>query len=112
MSGFISSRWRASPPGARVPAQPPPCEAYAWCGEGRLLGSIDGEGGLAAVLDAASFRDLACHTVDTNGACRSCALRYLCGGACRAWSRGASEFDLDAPRPTAARSTPGPARCW
>jgi uncharacterized protein len=33
-------------------------------------------------------------TVDTNRRCRDCALRYLCGGLCRAWSRGA---DPDAP---------------
>jgi uncharacterized protein len=72
-----------------------PC--YAWCGEGRLLGSIDGEGGLAAVLDSAAFGDLACHTVNTNRACRSCSLRYLCGGACRAWAGGAAGPDLDAP---------------
>jgi uncharacterized protein len=25
-------------------------------------------------------------TVDSNAKCRSCALRYLCGGFCRAWS--------------------------
>ena len=31
-----------------------PC--YAWCGEGRLLGSIGGEGGLAAVLEFGGLR--------------------------------------------------------
>jgi uncharacterized protein len=25
-------------------------------------------------------------TVDSNAKCRQCALRYLCGGFCRAWS--------------------------
>jgi uncharacterized protein len=34
--------------------------------------------------------------VDTNRQCRSCALRYLCGGACRAWS-GPLDTDLDSP---------------
>ena len=76
-----------------------PC--YAWCGEARVLGSIVGDGGLAAVLDSTPFRELAGHTVDTNVACRSCVLRYLCGGACRAWARGLSgsgpDLDLDAP---------------
>jgi uncharacterized protein len=72
-----------------------PC--YAWCGEERLLGPTAGEAGLAAVLDSEAFRDLGRHTVDTNRACRVCPLRYLCGGACRAWSRGASNADIDSP---------------
>jgi uncharacterized protein len=29
-----------------------------------------------------------CATVDSNRQCRRCALRYLCGGFCRAWSSG------------------------
>jgi uncharacterized protein len=46
-----------------------------------------------------SFRDLACHTVDTNPKCRACDLRYLCGGACRAWGGDAAQRDLNAPPP-------------
>jgi uncharacterized protein len=72
-----------------------PC--YAWCGEERLLGSVGGEAGLAGVLDSEAFRDLGHHTVETNRACRGCSLRYLCGGSCRAWSRGAQGSDIDAP---------------
>lgn len=71
-----------------------PC--YAWCGEDRLLGSIGGPKGLAGVIDTPAFADLGGHTVESNRACRVCPLRHLCGGACRAWSRGASS-DLDAP---------------
>jgi uncharacterized protein len=71
-----------------------PC--YAWCGPERLLGSIGGPAGLSAVLESDAFRDLGRHTVETNRACKLCPLRYLCGGACRAWSRGATS-DLDAP---------------
>lgn len=74
-----------------------PC--YAWHGEPWLLGSIVGEGGLPALVESAGFRALARHTVDTNRRCQHCPLRYLCGGACRAWSRLPEErqTDLDAP---------------
>jgi uncharacterized protein len=73
-----------------------PC--YAWHGEGWLLGALDGSGGLAGIVDSAAFRDLGRHTVDSNRGCRECALRYLCGGACRAWSRlpEDAQTDLDA----------------
>lgn len=80
-----------------------PC--YAWHGEGWLLGALDGDGGLAGIVDSVAFRDLGRHTVDTNYGCRGCMLRYLCGGACRAWSRlpDDAQTDLDAaPRDCAA----------
>ena len=85
-----------------------PC--YAWHGEGWRLGSICAAGGLAELLASDAFGALAEHTVDTNRACRACPLRYLCGGACRAWNRRPSdlETDLDAPpadcRPLHARA--------
>ena len=74
-----------------------PC--YAWHGEGWALGSIGGEGGLDRVIASDAFRALGTHTVNTNRACRECSLRYLCGGACRAWNRAVSDSqtDLDAP---------------
>jgi uncharacterized protein len=73
-----------------------PC--YAWHGEGWRLGTLDGEGGLTGIVESAPFRDLGRHTVDSNSGCRECALRNLCGGACRAWSRlpDDAQTDLDA----------------
>ena len=55
------------------------------------------ESGLVAILDSPAFGDLACHGVDTNAGCRTCEMRYLCGGACRAWGGQASQYDLDTP---------------
>lgn len=74
-----------------------PC--YAWHGEGWQLGALGDGDGLGAILASAAFQDLGRHTVDTNAGCRTCALRYLCGGACRAWSRlpEDAQTDLDAP---------------
>jgi uncharacterized protein len=74
-----------------------PC--YAWHGEGWRLGSIGGGDGLDRMIASDAFRALGAHTVNTNRACRECAVRYLCGGACRAWNRVASDsqVDLDAP---------------
>jgi uncharacterized protein len=73
-----------------------PC--YAWHGEAWRLGSLDGEGGVGGIVASPAFRDLGRHTVNTNRGCRECALRYLCGGACRAWSRlpQDAQTDLDA----------------
>jgi uncharacterized protein len=71
-----------------------PC--YAVCGPHARLGNVLEEG-LAAVLASEGCRDLGRHTVDTNVKCRGCDVRYLCGGACKAWSRELSSRDLDAP---------------
>ena len=62
-----------------------PC--YAWCGAEWGLGSIGGSGGLRRIVESEEFLDLRRHTVDSNRMCGGCAYRYLCGGACRAWSR-------------------------
>ncbi len=74
-----------------------PC--YAWHGSAWSLGNIYAPGGLDAVINSPRFRGLAAHTVHTNRGCQACALRYLCGGACRAWNRlpAAAQTDLDAP---------------
>jgi len=66
-----------------------PC--YALVGAPHSLGNVLGDG-LAAVLE----RDQAYRrvTVDSNRQCRHCALRYLCGGFCRA---GGGSADPDAP---------------
>jgi uncharacterized protein len=74
-----------------------PC--YAWHGEAWRLGSIAAPGGLAEIVASEGFQNLRTHSVDTNPQCKTCPLRYLCGGACRAWSRqpGPEQVDLDAP---------------
>ncbi len=74
-----------------------PC--YAWHGAAWKLGNILDEGGLDGVMANEAFARLGQATVDSNRACRECALRYLCGGACRAWNRlpAAAQTDLDAP---------------
>ena len=71
-----------------------PC--YACSGTKWKIGTITGAGGLARLIDSGGFQALATHTVDTNRRCRECAVRYLCGGACRAWSGAREQLDLDA----------------
>ena len=73
-----------------------PC--YAWCSQDWKLGDIRSEAGLSGLTACEAFRELSRHTVNTNHACRNCTLRYLCGGACRAWSRQPTrtQIDLDA----------------
>jgi uncharacterized protein len=71
-----------------------PC--YALMGSRHCLGNAF-EDGLPAVLAANErYRQI---TVDTNEQCRTCTLRYLCGGFCRAWS---VDGDPDAPPPDCA----------
>ena len=67
----------------------------------RLIGDVLTQG-LATVLAAEPFRRLGRHNVDSNPTCRQCELRYLCGGACRAWGGAATQVDLDAPPPECA----------
>ena len=62
-----------------------PC--YAWHGAPWRLGNVNQSGCLAGVMASAAFEDLHHHTVNSNRQCRICALRFLCGGACRAWNR-------------------------
>jgi uncharacterized protein len=73
-----------------------PC--YTWHGEQWYMGSIIKDG-LEAVVNSRRFTELREHTVNTNLICKQCALRYLCGGVCRAWDRlpASLQTDLDAP---------------
>jgi uncharacterized protein len=73
-----------------------PC--YAWHGRQWCMGSMREEG-LEAVLTSNRFKELKNHTVNTNRLCKECILRYLCGGACRAWNRQpvSLQTDLDTP---------------
>ncbi|MCX5769296.1 MAG: TIGR04083 family peptide-modifying radical SAM enzyme [Candidatus Hydrogenedentes bacterium] len=70
-----------------------PC--YAYHARHSLLGNVI-ENGLQSVLGSAVFQDLSRHNVDTNPKCRVCDVRYLCGGACRAWGGDQAQCDLDA----------------
>jgi uncharacterized protein len=62
-----------------------PC--YAWHNKEWILGSLVDPGGLHQILASTAFRGLRKHTVDSNQGCRTCDLRYICGGACRAWNQ-------------------------
>ena len=59
-----------------------PC--YAWQTELSYLGNVLEEG-LFQVLSGQKFTRLRGCTVETIKKCRDCQLRFLCGGACRAW---------------------------
>jgi len=73
-----------------------PC--YAYHQPHSLLGNVV-DSGLPAILESERFHELSQHTADTNPKCRVCGLRYLCGGACRAWGGEACQHDVDAPPP-------------
>ena len=73
-----------------------PC--YAWQTEASYLGNVL-DSGLAAVLAEPKFTRLRDCTVDTIEKCRDCELRYLCGGACRAWGNR-EETDPNTAPPT------------
>ena len=73
-----------------------PC--YAYHRPHSILGNVE-SGGLAAVLADGRFARLRVHTVDTNPRCSQCDMRYLCGGACRAWGGEGTQHNLDAPPP-------------
>ena len=53
------------------------------------------EENLQTILDSDPFTDLSYLGVDTNPKCRMCKVRYLCGGACRAWGGPVSQSDLN-----------------
>ena len=72
-----------------------PC--YAWQTEHSYLGNVLSEG-LSAVLSGRQFTRLRGCTVETIEKCRDCELRYLCGGACRAWGNR-EETDPDTAPP-------------
>lgn len=60
-----------------------------------ILGNVI-ENGIAVILRSEHFQRLSRATVDSNLNCCNCEVRYLCGGACRAWGDSASQFKLDA----------------
>jgi len=66
-----------------------PC--YALTGMRHDLGNVFEDGLLPVLARNNAYRRV---TVDSNAKCSQCALRYLCGGFCRAWSES---DDPDAP---------------
>lgn len=77
-----------------------PC--YALVGARHALGNALRDG-VQAVIDGERFARYRALTVDNNRRCHVCALRYVCGGACRAW--GASDDPDEGPCDCAALET-------
>jgi uncharacterized protein len=73
-----------------------PC--YAYHKPHTYLGNVLNDA-LNSVLQLESFKNLSLHNVDTNIKCCKCELRYLCGGACRAWGKEATQYQLDTSPP-------------
>jgi uncharacterized protein len=66
-----------------------PC--YALVGDRNRLGNALEEGLATVLVRNDAYRRV---TVDSNAKCRTCGLRYICGGFCRAWG---AQDDPDAP---------------
>jgi uncharacterized protein len=66
-----------------------PC--YAWCSKDKLLGNV--RNGLYHILQKEVFKDISGHDVDTNEKCKTCSVRYLCGGMCKAWVNDKENID-------------------
>lgn len=71
-----------------------PC--YAYHKPHTLIGNVIKQG-LGEVIASDNFKDLSRHNVDTNPKCKTCDVRYLCGGACRAWGGDKTQYDPDTP---------------
>lgn len=69
-----------------------PC--YAYHGQNSFIGNVL-EQGLQEVLKGKGFANLQQVNVDSNTLCKTCEVKYLCGGACRAWGKG--EVELNSP---------------
>lgn len=67
-----------------------PC--YAWCEKEHRLGDLSREP-LRAVLASKKLLAVANSGVDTNKKCRSCEVRYLCGGMCKIFVRDKHDID-------------------
>jgi uncharacterized protein len=73
-----------------------PC--YAYHQSQSVIGNVS-QAGLLEVIHSERFQALSRHTVNTNTKCNSCEVKYLCGGACRAWGKEKTQNNLDAPPP-------------
>ena len=67
-----------------------PC--YAWCESEHQLGDLSRES-LADVLARDDLLAVANSGVDTNEKCRTCEVRYLCGGMCKIYVRDKHDID-------------------
>ena len=67
-----------------------PC--YAWCAPDKKLGDLSKET-LSELLDRGELFKYCLHDVDTNEKCRTCEVRYLCGGICKAWVNDREDVD-------------------
>lgn len=67
-----------------------PC--YAWCEQEHQLGNLAIEP-LAAILARKELLAIANSGVDTNRKCRTCEVRYLCGGICKIYVRDKHDID-------------------
>lgn len=65
-----------------------PCCA---CRGSGYLGSV--KNGLPSILSSDAFREYRFHDVDSNKKCRSCGVRYICGGMCRVWAPEDADID-------------------
>jgi uncharacterized protein len=63
-----------------------------------MLGNVR-DLGLKKILESESFQQLQNCTVDTIEKCKECEVRYLCGGACRAWGNESNQLSLNAAPP-------------
>ena len=67
-----------------------PC--YAWCKPDKKLGDLKTED-LETLLSRGELYEYCRHDVDTNEKCRTCEVRYLCGGMCKAWAFDKENID-------------------
>lgn len=67
-----------------------PC--YAWCEPEHQLGDLSREG-LSDVIKSREMLSCLNHGVDTNRKCRTCRVRYLCGGMCKIWVKDKHDID-------------------
>lgn len=70
-----------------------PC--YAYHKPHAMLGNVL-EQSLENVLDSSKFKKLSSYNVDSIHKCKNCEYRYICGGACRAWSGEKGQYEPDA----------------
>jgi len=67
-----------------------PC--YAWCEQEHRLGDLSRES-LADILERGDLLAIANSGVDTNEKCRTCEVRYFCGGMCKIYVRDKHDID-------------------
>lgn len=67
-----------------------PC--YAWCEKEHQVGDLSRES-LQEILDRREILSIINSGVDTNEKCRSCEIRYFCGGRCKIWVRNHTDLD-------------------